>query len=191
MYNRSFLIFFSAFVVTMLVGLAIVTPLREADAFGVFSPFGGKVVSYNPAPQVCINTVTLPVALATAGTVWLTIEKIEVGPPKGGTLGLARVNGIIPPFITTIYRDGGYMQRGTWVTGTSLNICDVCGKAGDLPGVKQICGVIPGLDTILNTVCGVVGEGCPFNNLIHTMGTSAPSIGVPSLPSLRDLIPFL
>lgn len=153
----------------------------------IFTPFGGQVESYNPAPSGCVSAITMPTAAATAFTVWITVEKIEVGQPKPATLGFLRINlAPVMPFLSNWKSNYIYMVPGTYVLGNSFNLCDVCGqieKIADkvsLNVVKNICDKIKGLDKILKYVCSVAADvgDCPINNLIYQIGSGMPSGGL-------------
>lgn len=175
----------------------------EVKAISILSPFGGKVEEYDPAPETCVYKITLPVAVATAFTTWITIEKIKVGEPKGGTLGVLRVN-LIPvmPLLTNIKKYYAYMVPGTWVLGNSLNLCSVCERvesAGEKVGadfVKNFCKSIPGIGEIMEAICGIAGD-CPVNNLIYQIGTGSPLAGAISdigknvCKTILDKIPLI
>lgn len=143
---------------------------KTTYAISLFTPFGGKIVKYNPAPPACVP-ITVAVSIATLGSINMTIEGITVGAPKPANLGLLRIDGVPIPGLTNIYRNYNYIKPGNWITGNSINVCDACGKVDEIPGMKAICS-IPALSEILKAACGIAGEACPFGNLIHNLGTS-------------------
>lgn len=145
-----------------------------------FTPFGGKITSYNPVAPGCA-AITTAVSVATLGSVNLTVEEIKVGNPKSATLGILRINGIsVMPPPTNIKMYYSYMVPGTYVLGNSINICSVCSKLDQISDkiglkfLKDFCSNTEGIDIILEKACGVVGEACPINNLIYQIGTSMP-----------------
>jgi hypothetical protein len=162
-------------------------PPKKAQAISIFTPFGGKVEEYDPAPSMCLTEITTPVAVATAFTTWITIEKVKVGKPKEATLGFLRVNlvPVMPP-PTNIKRNYAYFVPGTWVLGNSIDLCGICRRveqAGEqaeklgLGFAKNLCKSIPGIGEILDAICGIAGD-CPITNLIYQIGTGSPIAGV-------------
>lgn len=174
--------FFPIFLTALLLSPQEVEALRIAD---IFTPFGGKVISWLPEAPGCA-AITAAVTVATLGTVNITVEELKVGPPKSATVGILRVNGFPLPFLTGIYDTKTYFTPGVEVLGNSANVCDICGKVGDKVGVKAkvkniaaaktICkiGVVK---NIIKAGCGLIGGACPLTNLVHKIG-NAP---VPSL----------
>ena len=138
--------------------MAVALSPQEAGALSVFSPFGGKVKVWLPEAPGCAG-ITAAVAVATGGTVIMTIEQLKVGPPKGGTFGILRINGMLIPGLTKIYSHKAYQIPGNWVLGNSLDLCK-SDFAGEL--ISEVIGVI----------CGATAGTCPINNLVHKMGTS-------------------
>ncbi|MDP3725486.1 MAG: hypothetical protein Q8R20_03400 [Nanoarchaeota archaeon] len=175
------------FFVPLLV-LALLPSPRAARAISIFTPFGGKVKSHS-FPSSCLTLISTPIAAATAGTVWATIESLELEGLSSEKVGVLRVNGFLIPGLTTIYERGGYTAPGTWVLGNTINVCDICGKVSNVPGVKKICSFIPEADKILGTLCSVSLADCPVTNLIYKMGTNARSLGPIPIPSPLDVIP--
>lgn len=157
-------------VLLFLIFVLSILPLRT-DAISIFSPFGGKVTAYMPTAPGCA-VFTTAVSIATLGVINPTVEELVVG---SKTLGILRIDGFTIPGLTTIYEKKFYQAPGTWVLGNSINVCDVCGAAEDIPIVSSICkiGVV---SDILDVVCDFVGSTCPIGNLVHKMGTS----GIPS-----------
>lgn len=137
-------------------------------AISPISPFGGKVVTWLPSAPGCI-AFTTAVSVATLGTINPTVEQLIVAPPNGGTLGILRIN--LLPVPTIIHTHQQYQLPGTYVLGSSVNICDACKALDKLPFLKDICktGI---LKDILGTICGFVGGACPITNLILKMGTA-------------------
>jgi hypothetical protein len=173
--NRDFYhILFSVVVFVPIVLLAIFSYPSKSEALSIFSPFGGKVISWTPEAPGC-SALTAAVSAATLGSVNITVEQLIVGPPKGGTFGILRINGVIPPLLTTVYKNKLYEVPNTWVLGNYLNLCNVCGAVEDIPIVKEICK-IPGIKDILDSfvfqeICKAVGHACPISKLIHKIGT--------------------
>lgn len=153
----------------IILGALAFTP-APASAIQILSPFGGKVTAYNPAPAACLP-ITTAISLATAGTITPTIEEIIVGGPRAATVGLLRIDGFTIPGLTTIYGRGMYMVPGKYVLGNSIDLCDVCNKVEDIPGLSAICDLGP-LDDILSGMCDIVGTACPVTNLIYSIASS-------------------
>lgn len=158
-------------VLLFLVFVLTILPLKT-DAVSVFSPFGGKVESYEPAPSSCVELITIPIAAATAGTIWVTVEKIKIKGAKDATVGILRVDGLTIPGLTTIYKNFMYFVPGTSVVGNSINICDVCERVEDIPVVGEICK-IDAIKEFATAVCGIVSEDCPIGNIVHKIGTGS------------------
>jgi len=186
----------------LIMTMVLVYP-NQTKAVSLLTPFGGKVEEYDPAPTTCVSEITLPVATATFFTTWITIEKIKVGKPKGGTFGILRVNFIpVMPPLTNIKKYYAYMVPGTWVLGNSINLCSVCEKvesAGEKVGAgfaKDFCKSIPGIGEILDAICSIA-SGCPVDNLIYQIGTGSPIGGVAQniartvCKSILDKIPLI
>jgi len=169
-------------------------PQKTNATIKIFSPFGGKVESYNPIPEECITKITTPIAILTGFTLWVTVEEIKVGKPKGGTFGILRVNGIsVMPPPTNIKSYGAYMVPNTWVLGQSINICNVCKKLNEFASttetfginIENLCKSIPYIGNILDKICFAIGSACPVTNLVYQIGTGLPSVKInpPSLPT--------
>jgi len=159
--------------------IAIFMSPEEVKAINIFSPFCGKVKSWLPNAPGCMD-LTLAVEVATFGSITLTVEELKIGPPKGGTFGILRINGYTIPGLPTFYKYNSYMTPGSWVIGSSINICDICDKIINkgfkgLSFAKKICES-KGIKEILDAGCDLVGENCPINNLIYKIGTSLPSL---------------
>lgn len=146
---------------------------KDASAAAFISPFGGKIEEYELNASGC-EPLTAAISAATLGTVNLTVEKLKVGNPKGGTFGILRVDGLTIPGLTTIYKKRTY-GIGTWVLGQSINLCDVCESSKNVPILNSVCE-IGILKDVLSTVCDFVGESCPVGKLIYKMGTSGLSL---------------
>ncbi len=145
-----------------LVATAIILSPSEASAISATSPFGGKVKTWIPEDPKCAD-ITTEIMAATAGTVIITIERLEVEGPNGGTFGILRVDGATLPLLTTIYDYNSYMIPGNWVIGSSFDLCNAGSKLlGD------------GLGKAVGKVCNLAGDGggCPINNLVHKVGSS-------------------
>ncbi len=156
--------------VLLAAGLLVSFVPTPASA-AILTPFGGRVLSWNPAPPGCYP-IQAAIIVATLGSISPTVEQIVVGPPRKATLGLLRINGLTIPGLTTIHNNGGYEIPGGAVTGMSINLCDVCGKFNKVPGVKALCKLKP-LGDILSTMCEAVGgASCPINNLIYSIGSA-------------------
>jgi hypothetical protein len=153
-----------------LIIAAIVLPTKKTEAIGIFSPFGGKVLSWLPLSSGC-TAITTAVSAITLGVINISVEELKVGPPNGGTFGILRVNGVTIPGLTTIYSNYNYWTPGVNVIGNSINICDVCGKAKNVPGAKFICE-LPVISKILDFGCDAIGTACPLTNLVHKIGSS-------------------
>lgn len=161
--------------------LSVVVP-QTASADVLFSPFGGRVISWLPSAPGCFP-LTAAICVATLGTICPNVEELIVGPPQQATLGIFRIDGATIPGVTTIYREYAYEIPGTWVLGNSINICNVCGSIDeiDVPGIDSVLAPICEneiTEAILGTVCDFVDSACPVTNLVHKMGTG----GIPELP---------
>lgn len=166
--------------VFVLIGF-IIFPLSKASAkdFNPFTSFGGKIKAYSPTNPACYH-ITVPLCALTSGAVCLNVETItvdDVQTKKIKTIGLLRVDGFVPPFLTTLFDYKKYQVPNTWVLGNSLDLCGLCSKLGELiPGSElynlgnTICK-IPVVDTILNAACRVIGGSCQLTNSIHYLGT--------------------
>lgn len=151
----------------------------KTDAIGIFTPFGGKILTWSPVAPGCAPFTTA-VCVATLGTICPTVEELIIAPPKGGTFGILRVDGMTIPGLTTIYEKYLYQTPAITVLGKSINICNMCDNLSGIPGIGSITDVvcdIPAVSDIVDTLCDFVGSACPVGNLIYKMGTS----GVPSL----------
>jgi len=163
----------------LIIGVGFIylaTPIKRACAIQIFTPFGGKVDLWSPSAPGC-TAITTAISVATLGAVTPTIEELDVsrGSEKE-TLGILRIDGSTIPELTTLYKNRMYITPGTNVVGNSINLCDICDKLKDVPLVGSICkvGIIK---TVFDTVCSIVGNSCPINNLIHNMGTSLTPAG--------------
>lgn len=162
-------------IVLLTIGFIVGATPKKAEALQLFSPFGGKVLAWLPEAPGCAP-ITAAISILTLGSVNITIEELKVGPPKAATLGLLRVDGLTIPGLTTIYRNSTYFTPGVNVVGTSIDVCNVCDKVGDIPFIGSICD-IPVVSDILDATCDIAAGACPFGNLIHTVGSSlAPSL---------------
>ena len=155
--NREFLhIICSVIVLVPIILIAVLIPPQEAMALSLFTPFGGRVVVWTPEAAGCIE-ITTAIAVATLGTVIVTIEELKVGRPKGGTFGILRIDGFTIPGLTKIYKSRlNYRVPGTWVIGNSFNLC-----GGGMEGV---------IGKIAKAACDITASACPIGNLIHKMG---------------------
>ncbi len=68
----------------------------KTDAIGIFTPFGGKILTWSPVAPGCAPFTTA-VCVATLGTICPTVEELIIAPPKGGTFGILRVDGMTIP----------------------------------------------------------------------------------------------
>lgn len=161
----------------ILTFLALATP-QSANALSLFSPFGGKVKNYNPAPAACVSEITLPILVATFFTTLVTVEQIDVGDPTPATLGLLRVQLIPVPNPNAVKRNFAYFVPGTNVIGNSIDLCGICKKVekgGEKLGVgfvKNLCKSIPVIGKFLDTICQL--SGCPVTNLVYQIGAGSP-----------------
>ncbi|MBI2278759.1 MAG: hypothetical protein HYU81_01705 [Candidatus Brennerbacteria bacterium] len=170
-------------ILAALVITLVAFPL-PTDAISLFSPFGGKVKSWNLS---CIKEITLPVLVATAFSTLVTVEKIEVGEPSETTAGLLRIDLVPIPNPNVVKRNFGYFVPGTNVLGNSINLCDVCKKikdAGETLGgpAKEIgekfCKSIPAVGEFLDVICSVSSKECPVTNLVYQIGSGSPIGGI-------------
>lgn len=153
----------------------------SARAGLLFSPFGGKVESWNLA---CIKEITLPVFFATGFTTLVTVEELKVGKPTSATVGLLRVDFIPVPNPNAMKRNFGYFVPTNNVLGTSIDLCSICnvakearekvgGEAGE--SVKKFCDSLPIVGELLKTVCSAASvAGCPVTNLVYHVGSGSP-----------------
>ena len=80
-----------------------------------------------------------------------------MGPPKGGTFGILRINGFTIPGLTKIYKSKlNYRVPETWFFVNSFDLC-----AG---GMGEVIG------KIAKAACDITASACPIGNLIHKMG---------------------
>ncbi len=190
--------------------IIFLTSNNKAAAIQLFTPFGGEVKSWDPAPASCWSDITAPIAAATAFTVWVTVEKLEVSGPAPATLGVLRVEGATLPFLTNIYKYYTYFIPGSKVVGNSLDLCGLCKATGQIPLAKEICK-IPGISDFTSVACKLTGSTCPIGNLVYNIGVSNPASaaaasgvdqvtkqvtskicsGVSSLPVIGDLLSAL
>ncbi|KKT90343.1 MAG: hypothetical protein UW92_C0040G0008 [Candidatus Jorgensenbacteria bacterium GW2011_GWA2_45_13] len=171
--NKRFFTFLASFFLAVFLFVSIAPSTK---AISVFTPFGGKVTNWNPAPSSCISNITVPIAIATFGAVWITVEKLKIGEPNPATVGVLRVNGFTIPALTNIYRNYTYFIPNSWVLGDSINICDLCDAASaNIPFAKNICK-IQAVKTFTGAVCKLIGGvgDCPITNLMHQVGVSSP-----------------
>jgi len=88
--NKTRKVIFGFAIALILVTLSYFLPFskketQKAEALTIFTPFGGKVESWNPVSEACMNQITIPLATATFGTVWLTVDELKVGGPTPAT----------------------------------------------------------------------------------------------------------
>ncbi|MFH1161709.1 MAG: hypothetical protein V1696_00290 [Candidatus Jorgensenbacteria bacterium] len=169
----------------LVAGIIAMGAPSETRALQIFTPFGGKVKSYVPAPAACISEITLPILVATFFTTLVTIEQIDVGDPTSATLGLLRVELVPIPNINAVKRNFAYFVPGTNVLGNSIDLCGICKKVeevGEKVGTgfaKNLCKSIPISEELLDEICQLASaSGCPVDNLIYQIGSGSP-IGVP------------
>lgn len=159
-----------------LLFLALQTP-RTTEAVGSFAPFGGKVLAWLPTAPGC-TAVTAAISTATLGAINLTVEQLQVGPPKAGVFGLVRINGFVPPGLTTIYNQGEvYRIPGAQVLGTTVNLCSLvseaaCNRGVSDPTAKAICAGVG--SSIVGHLCGTLAGACPLTKIIHKIGSARP-----------------
>ncbi|OGI69047.1 hypothetical protein A3A09_01360 [Candidatus Nomurabacteria bacterium RIFCSPLOWO2_01_FULL_42_20] len=179
--NKTRKVIFGFAIALILVTLSYFLPFskketQKAEALTIFTPFGGKVESWNPVSEACMNQITIPLATATFGTVWLTVDELKVGGPTPATLGILRLYGVqlIPPPVPIlnfagVYEWFNFYTPEVWTLGDSINICGVCGKIEDIPAAAEICNAISSLGNgtdevsgdswnfnIVNCLCGAV-----------------------------------
>ena len=166
-------------VVFALVTIFILPP--KVRALSIFSPFGGKIQFPGVVPAIGCLSIRAAVLAATAGSIDISVDQMKVGPPSKKTFGSLKINGVqVMPPPTNIYKESlGGIPRipQTWVLGKSINICEVCNLADNVPSASAICKKIPGMDKIIDAVCGTVGSSCPITNLVYEIGSGKSIFG--------------
>lgn len=149
--------------------LALFSSSQQTEAGGIFSPFGGRVISWIPDFPGCAP-ITAAIAAATFGVVNVTVGQLQVTPPHGGAFGILKINGFIPPVLTTIYKNGdAYQKPGSYVLGNAIDLCGVCGGGKKDGPLGAICGSV---GRVMGPLCGVGAQACPINRIVHKIGSS-------------------
>ena len=165
------------FIVALSFPVFIPVP-QKADAFQIFSPFGGQVNSYSKTTSSCDATLApINMALAFVG-LHISFEELKIksaGSIGDKKLGILNINGIRIPELPKIYdydplKTLSGWRKDTWVLGNSFDLCNVCGIAGDIPVIKGLCKT-KAVKKLLDFGCSAMSASCP-TNLIYKIGQS-------------------
>ncbi|KKQ35697.1 MAG: hypothetical protein US50_C0007G0005 [Candidatus Nomurabacteria bacterium GW2011_GWB1_37_5] len=154
--------------------------LKKAEAFdfSILKFFGGKIekAEYNTGCE----DMTEEILTATYGSVYLTVDKIEIGKPKPATVGILRLweVAIVPPVVRVLgagfYRHvlDTFPIENTWALGAGFDITSSISSNGFSAEGKDSDGNA----TTYNLASFMSSGSCSLlANLIYFIGAGRPT----------------